>query len=838
MAKTKITVELTLKDGSKLVLDKTKIKNIESLSQTNADASTIYYGVLPSSGRLEILDYDGTIKRYIKDGVIDTSSIKVDIYKNGVLNQSHISSNSNYANESSIMTIELTNKLSLWDNINFNGYKYPEKNESAYIILKNIFINTGYSEEQILQMLDGNVASFDGDCISIKDYLERIQIEYPYLSPDTLRATIDKFCTLAQLNVIIDNNGDIKFVSARPIGNIKNIIKIPFNKQYGDFNYSIILKNKYDAIDISEYNAYYSFKDEDNAIRHSVIPNNLKFLYSSYKHYDSYDTDEGTYFDRILKVEGYYYDGEITISENVLSNNKFEKVTNLSGKYTLEDNDYYTSTIFSYSGTVTEETGTILDKRKFIDDINPLDDSYFSMNEYSSNLEFNDIADTTYTKPPVKLEHKKDYSEDIENSEEIPDQSYVKFKYNKEKGEYHIKYHILSRTITYNIQAAYSGIDLYVPLEYEIKRYNTINTTFSIGGQVFYIDFLETSASSNNINIAKNPVKIDTNELLQVTSTINGIKVSEILKSNIINDYYEGISSGTITIAATDYFDNLGNKVVDSSKGETIKISDILYMEGNNKLWKVTGVNGRKAGTPYIDLQVMEFKMSKINTVEKAFNLYKSNIKIYRSHSFNSEALIGEIDSNEVIYKGDILTFNVIPIEGGDIISIKISLNNSGQLIEYENNSEYIANEDFTLEAICYSWETIYESSDELPIQYGSSNIESENIFAFNDITNVIADKKVRFTGNAITQVESGYSITNEGTVFNNFKSDSVRYIYIMDTPYGSGQVIGNIKFSILTPTESSVLKYKNESKTTSSSIADDIAIIKSLKPVKIEQYR
>ena len=143
MVKSKITVELTLKDGSKLVLDKRKIKNIESLSQSNSDASTIFYGVLASSGRLEILDYDGTIKRYIQEGIIDTSSIKVDIYINGVLTQSHISSDSSYANENSIMTIELTNKLSLWDTINYGGYYYPEKPETAYEMLKNILISSG-----------------------------------------------------------------------------------------------------------------------------------------------------------------------------------------------------------------------------------------------------------------------------------------------------------------------------------------------------------------------------------------------------------------------------------------------------------------------------------------------------------------------------------------------------------------------------------------------------------------------------------------------------------------------------------------------------------------------
>ena len=77
-----ITVELTLKDGSKLVLDKRKIKNIESLSQTNSDASTIFYGVLASSGRLEILDYDGTIKKYINEGIIDIGNIIVKLYIN------------------------------------------------------------------------------------------------------------------------------------------------------------------------------------------------------------------------------------------------------------------------------------------------------------------------------------------------------------------------------------------------------------------------------------------------------------------------------------------------------------------------------------------------------------------------------------------------------------------------------------------------------------------------------------------------------------------------------------------------------------------------------------
>lgn len=82
MITSKITAELFLKDGTKVVLDKTKMKSIQSLSQSTADASTIYYGCLPSTGSLEIIDTNGTIKGYIEDGLIDMSSLEINIYVN------------------------------------------------------------------------------------------------------------------------------------------------------------------------------------------------------------------------------------------------------------------------------------------------------------------------------------------------------------------------------------------------------------------------------------------------------------------------------------------------------------------------------------------------------------------------------------------------------------------------------------------------------------------------------------------------------------------------------------------------------------------------------------
>ena len=836
MTKSKITVELTLKDGSKLVLDKSKIKNIESLSQTNADASTIFYGVLASSGRLEILDYDGTIKKYINEGIIDTSSIKVDIYINGVLTQSHISSNSNYANESSIMTIELTNKLSLWDTINYGGYYYPEKPETAYEMLKNILISVGYEEDYIDDiMLSDTIFAEDNTEKSIRDYLDSIKIEYPYLPSDTLRATIDKFCTLAQLNVVLDNNGEIKFVSARPlIQNTKNVIQIPLSRQYGDFTYSVILKNKYDAVEIDKYNV-----ESKQEIKTTV--------YSAYlDQLDSFEQKWGLahhalsgspyiHFGAAAYISSNYSGGSIIVPKK--SNYNLNKITKIyigkdsSGDFNIK---YY----LQYDKKTSRNAEAILHVET---------ESELYITEYNDNIE-NIETGTGEIDQELEVTEKYEwetsrYKGTLTATAEIDNRNnFLTLKYtNNDLGDYLFDNIILlSSKTTRKMRGGYqppavdvnpTGLPRDINLTGEVEIISAIDARVDFLGDITKITFSEKSASSDNINSATNPVSIETSELFSDKTKVNGIEITDIVKSNILSDYSEGISNGTLTVAATNYFDKDGNKVVDISKGQTIKVGDVVNIEGDNRRWRVTGANQRKGGTPYIDLEVMEVKQVPLKEYKLTLNTAKTNVTITRVSSKSENAKIGTIKSDDILYAGDVLKFNATKDSSfaeSELQYIKINSPETGELIDYINNSEYIVNRDIIFEAVTYSWETLFDYVNVTGFEYSTD--EKNSIFNYYD-SRIIANRSVRVTGKPTLTASSGYYI-NPNIYYYGFESDyGDSELDVTDTHEG-GTVLGTIKFSLQMPTEDGKLPYKNYTSLGS------VAYLSGLAPFKLEQFR
>lgn len=80
---------------------------------------------------------------------------------------------------------------------------------------------------------------------------------------------MDKICFMGQLSLILDENDNIKFYSARPIAHTLEIeglshydakaIRIPKHMTISNLQNNIFLKNKYDAIDIDENETGFEF---------------------------------------------------------------------------------------------------------------------------------------------------------------------------------------------------------------------------------------------------------------------------------------------------------------------------------------------------------------------------------------------------------------------------------------------------------------------------------------------------------------------------------------------------------------------------------------------------
>ena len=129
---------------NELWLDKSWIKDVESLSQSTASPNDISYGILANSGSANIIDRNGEILDYIQDGIIENSNLPISVFANGKQIQAHIISDSDYLLDKTF-SIQLTNEIDLLRNININTFKpnasiaWAEDYSSLYYFIKDIF---------------------------------------------------------------------------------------------------------------------------------------------------------------------------------------------------------------------------------------------------------------------------------------------------------------------------------------------------------------------------------------------------------------------------------------------------------------------------------------------------------------------------------------------------------------------------------------------------------------------------------------------------------------------------------------------------------------------------
>jgi len=111
------------------------------------------------------------------------------------------------------------------------------------------------------------------------------------------------------------------------------------------------------------------------------------------------------------------------------------------------------------------------------------------------------------------------------------------------------------------------------------------------------------------------------NELLQYDTKYNNSPIQNIINSNIVSDYSNGVMSGKLTVSCGDYY-TINNQLAKNwANGQIFNVGDIvrvdkdnngnsLYIDANNNpvYWKITGRTFRYSGCPYLDLELQEVK--------------------------------------------------------------------------------------------------------------------------------------------------------------------------------------------------------------------------------------
>ena len=248
-------------------LNKQWIMSMKTQSQKTSNPDQIEYRAIANTGEIVLRDYKNELYNKAQLGYLNVYVFNLELYINNKLLQTHISNQSPYYAEDGTLQIQLTNKLDYWNktevpNISFNA-------TTLYDVLHKLFEydlrsdgTRSYTVNEVDEMLSSDMLDTDvnGDYFetSVIEKLMNINIPSFTLKKGTLLQQMEKVCVSAQLQCYIDDNGNIKFVNARPLHDFNSLahrkaqtIIIPYNKQYSVLNYDMLTANRYDSVEFN-----------------------------------------------------------------------------------------------------------------------------------------------------------------------------------------------------------------------------------------------------------------------------------------------------------------------------------------------------------------------------------------------------------------------------------------------------------------------------------------------------------------------------------------------------------------------------------------------------------
>lgn len=574
------------------------LKSIESLSQSTGQLKDIFYGVTPNSGSIEILDRDGSIRKMIMSGELPNSNMGITLFTNRNQIQSHISTDSFYNDNTKVLSIEISNFANLLNNLTYIGYKYPNRSENIANILFDVLLNlckVMYGEDYILtresfmQMLS-NKYSVD---MTIYEYLESISIQYPIIeSGRTYRDVIDSICLIAQIQMYFDDKNNITFVSARPLsfGSIK-AIRIPKNCMMSQLDYDVILKNKYNNVELGKFNIEDFTKQNTNVF--SVAFNPI-LTYDNYNTSEVVENSGGGTFTAFVRVESFYTEGEVNFDKKqsnnlvqILGVDEPQKVQNEE----INEQKYSNNIYVSY----------------FVESFyNDVDKSFYDEFKSFGNKPYDMSSLTTIRTESTGLLSKPHAQQSavLQTAEtSLPDNTYLTLE--EHETYYTLKYKILTGKLESVLQS--NIVDDYSRYVANIKKYTCNEVSISIDGVLRTISFSETYNKEYS-NTQSLSVVLSSNKLIQTNEIVDNIK------NNILLDYQNGISTATMSICCMDLYNGENNKILNWYNGEIVRVNDIVYFDndtysnGSQRYWIIRGRKFRYVGVPLIDLELQEVK--------------------------------------------------------------------------------------------------------------------------------------------------------------------------------------------------------------------------------------
>lgn len=240
-----------------ITLNKRFIKELEFTSQMTSDGASINYGVLANTGKIKINDYNGVVYNSAKLGYLDAYVYNLYSYLNGNQIQQNISVDAPYYSQENQLEINLTNNISNWNSVNFNERTYGT-GTNLYQVLLDAMRILRYSDSDVELMTNNiiNVSYIGGGItnneeLSVKGYLQSITFDECTIDKTNVADILNSICTVAQLFIYADNEGNIKFANARPLASSsEETLLISYKNQRTHLEYDMVVANRYDSAEI------------------------------------------------------------------------------------------------------------------------------------------------------------------------------------------------------------------------------------------------------------------------------------------------------------------------------------------------------------------------------------------------------------------------------------------------------------------------------------------------------------------------------------------------------------------------------------------------------------
>lgn len=300
-------------------------KRWEWLTQITPRPKEYYYGVTPGRGEV-VLWARNELRDYVEDGILTSDMLSVRIKNNDETVVVRSVSDSEYDMSSKLLTLELSDCLSSWGKRKYPGRGLTEE-MSAFDLMAEVLSGLKYTVDDVEKMCTKTIpVGTEGEEMTVARYLKGIRIPYPYLEPDTYRATIEKFCRLAQICCYADDNNFPVFVSGRPVmlkaERERPIYDIPKSHQFGPVRKSVIKKNKVKRVEVEVNDVIEEFGDigGTQTINYTLYEfatwgspaKQASFIY--------YDEKENDYFDKTELVQGVYQNQDYLKTIDVVFN--------------------------------------------------------------------------------------------------------------------------------------------------------------------------------------------------------------------------------------------------------------------------------------------------------------------------------------------------------------------------------------------------------------------------------------------------------------------------------------------------------------------------------------